>query len=827
MSFNVAGSTTSDLSLSTVKELNTPEKLNSFLKGRLENIDTHINTLTAQEVDGVAFLEITQEDLTKNLEIPLGPAKKILKLINEIKEEQSTAGIGSLISGIAGLQLQDKKIWVRYNYEYVSLSESVLKIMRVSDVNDLKRTIKAQLNISGNVTIYRGSETLEDSKLVTELHNTEDYAYDIIVTENDDESSSSDEKEEDAKQIEPNRIEEAFQVKYQGTTLETFCSRLKLFHNEWYQQIKPHAPYLTIIQSSGSGKTRLVGELRTKGIYILYICKRHESSSGYPASTPYVQKILETIRDYKFGALLSIAIKEIKNKNWSAEEFWNIQIKDDHKAECNDFWRSVFKSLLQQKKLSTDSRDENFVKKLFHKASIVCCIDEAHELLAKATKVKDDETYFVKWRRQIRDISWVGFFNILLSTSGKIGNFLPPVTQDTRSARSHDFVIFPAYLDVNTMDVLAPLAENVGKEYDYTRVVYLGIPLWGSLAQAGVSLINLVHLASQKIRNFKVDSLIASHMATALGVSLDRTSILCTYPSDPILASGALKGIIDVGWENCLDTLLELFSRGVVEAGERGELVNRILFSKAYADSVRECFPDSPVTYLQKVPLKLFLKSLLREEIDGLDELLNRMGIDEAEIGFNHWTSLLATNQKYVESGGMKFLTENLVIEAYHRHTAFKMPLEFKKKTTFGAKDISSLIHPLNSFGKWKKGYKILGIYIDLGLDRENAVESKAELKSRNVPQTRSKNKNNEDKEDVKNDYDQIIYIQGVGSFKCCGKEISERLSKILFTRPWPLDTQWSEFDEKTDLKREDVIKTFLPLVFEQKQSLVDKWQLI
>ncbi|PKC06834.1 hypothetical protein RhiirA5_481784 [Rhizophagus irregularis] len=428
------------------------------------------------------------------------------------------------------------------------------------------------------------------------------------------------------------------------------------------------------------------------------------------------------------------------------------------------------------------------------------------------------------------------------------------------------------------MDVLAPLAENVGKEYDYTRVVYLGIPLWGSLAQAGVSLINLVHLASQKIRNFskknndhlanlacmacslslevspriaEVDSLIASHMATALGVSLDRTSILCTYPSDPILASGALKGIIDVGWENCLDTLLELFSRGVVEAGERGELVNRILFSKAYADAVRECFPDSPVTYLQKVPLKLFLKSLLREEIDGLDELLNRMGIDEAEIGFNHWTSLLATNQKYVESGGMKFLTANLVIEAYHRHTAFKMPLGFpvidhiipfkynagygiisiktriQKKTTFGAKDISSLIHPLNSFGKWKKGYKILGIYIDLGLDRENAVESKAELKSRNAPQTRSKNKNNEDKKDVKNDYDQIIYIQGVGSFKCCGKEISERLSKILFTRPWPLDTQWSEFDEKTDLKREDVIKTFLPLVFEQKQSLVDKWQLI
>ncbi|CAG8726284.1 uncharacterized protein OCT59_025318 [Rhizophagus irregularis] len=155
------------------------------------------------------------------------------------------------------------------------------------------------------------------------------------------------------------------------------------------------------------------------------------------------------------------------------------------------------------------------------------------------------------------------------------------------------------------MDALVSLAGNSNKNYNPDRTAYLGIPLWGSFAQSGVSLINLIHLASQKIRNFskndkdylanlactactlalevspriaEVDILIASHMATAIGVSLDRTSILCTYPSDPILASEALKGIIEVGWENSLDTLLELFSRGVVKAGERGELANRVIF---------------------------------------------------------------------------------------------------------------------------------------------------------------------------------------------------------------------------------------------------------
>jgi hypothetical protein len=656
--------------------------------------------------------------------------------------------------------------------------------------------------------------------------------------------------------IELDQVEKAFRIEYQGTTLDIFYSRLKQFHSEWLKQTKPYAPYLTIIQSSGSGKSRLVGELRTKKIFVLYICKRNESSTGYPASTPCVQQIFEAIHNNKFGILLSLAIKQIKTKNWNEGEFWSIQTKVEHKSECRDFWNSIFKSL-EQVELSSDCSNKNFVTDLFpdREISVVCCIDEAHTLLAEHT---DNETYFVQWRRQIRKISWSRFFNILLSTNGKIGNFLPPVTKDTISARSHDFEVFPAYLDVNTMDALASLAGNANKNYNPDRTAYLGIPLWGSLTQADVSLINLIHLASQKIRNFskndkdylanlactactlalevspriaEVDSLIASHMATAIGASLDRTSILCTYPSDPILASGALKGIIEVGWENSLDTLLELFSREVVEAGERGELVNRIIFLKAYADAVNECFSEEPLTYLQKVPLKLFLKSLLCNEVEGLDRLLKDMKIHDAEIGFNHWTSLLATNKDYVKSGGNKFLSEKLVVEAYHRHTAFKMPLGFQdidhiipfkhsagygiisiqnknaKKTTFNdTTDITSLANPKTAFNKKMGGYKVLGIYIDLGLD-----DATAEMKSKDTMELRSN----------------IIYIRGVRSFKCCDDEIGKRLSKILFTRPWPLHTQWSKFDEKTDLKREDAIKSFLPLVFEQKESLVDKWQLI
>jgi hypothetical protein len=49
-----------------------------------------------------------------------------------------------------------------------------LKVLKVSDVDEPKRMIKAQFNISENVTLRSESDNLKDSKLVTELYNTED-----------------------------------------------------------------------------------------------------------------------------------------------------------------------------------------------------------------------------------------------------------------------------------------------------------------------------------------------------------------------------------------------------------------------------------------------------------------------------------------------------------------------------------------------------------------------------------------------------------------------------------------------------------------------------
>jgi hypothetical protein len=92
---NVATGSTSVslLTVDEVKKLNS-EQLNEYLRRRLKdtkNINKHANTITVdQEVDGSNFLDLTLENLSL-IQIPLGPAKDIEKLIKEIKRGKRTS----------------------------------------------------------------------------------------------------------------------------------------------------------------------------------------------------------------------------------------------------------------------------------------------------------------------------------------------------------------------------------------------------------------------------------------------------------------------------------------------------------------------------------------------------------------------------------------------------------------------------------------------------------------------------------------------------------------------------------------------------------------
>ena len=89
-------------------------------------------------------------------------------------------------------------------------------------------------------------------------------------------------------------LEQAFQASYFGSApqrLEEYLKRCA----ETYQNLESRymAPYTTVVQSSGFGKSRLVRELAhvhnlsaSSDMRVLYMCFRPPQSSGFPHATP-------------------------------------------------------------------------------------------------------------------------------------------------------------------------------------------------------------------------------------------------------------------------------------------------------------------------------------------------------------------------------------------------------------------------------------------------------------------------------------------------------------------------------------------------------------
>src|SRR4051812_26402916 len=96
MSSNVASSSTAvfinpSSYLPTVDEVKgwNVKQINEFLEGRRNDIGNHVDTLKAQELDGSTFLDLKRGDLL-DIQIPLGLAKKIVKLVKDIQESKRT-----------------------------------------------------------------------------------------------------------------------------------------------------------------------------------------------------------------------------------------------------------------------------------------------------------------------------------------------------------------------------------------------------------------------------------------------------------------------------------------------------------------------------------------------------------------------------------------------------------------------------------------------------------------------------------------------------------------------------------------------------------------
>lgn len=88
-------------------------------------------------------------------------------------------------------------------------------------------------------------------------------------------------------------LQRAFQTTFDDRWggLDQFIENVGKNAAEWNDK-KYFAPYMALVQSSGTGKSRYVYEYGRFG-WLIYLCLRDESSSGFPLRTPILADILQ------------------------------------------------------------------------------------------------------------------------------------------------------------------------------------------------------------------------------------------------------------------------------------------------------------------------------------------------------------------------------------------------------------------------------------------------------------------------------------------------------------------------------------------------------
>jgi hypothetical protein len=124
----------------------------------------------------------------------------------------------------------------------------------------------------------------------------------------------------------------------------------------------------------------------------------------------------------------------------------------------------------------------------------------------------------------------------------------------------------------------------------------------------------------QAVRNREAE-LVASHMRIAFSVPKDREYLRSGYPSEPLLAEAAARQMdqfqkLAPDTNNVMAHILRSeFSSGLLDQGQRGEVVVRLLLSEAYRRGVRRDHVKDPhYNFSKGCKLTTFIQELFSED---------------------------------------------------------------------------------------------------------------------------------------------------------------------------------------------------------------------
>jgi hypothetical protein len=335
-------------------------------------------------------------------------------------------------------------------------------------------------------------------------------------------------------------LEQQFCVEYRGQVQKKLMRMINCYYDKWVMQSSKawHSPYISIVQSSGFGKSRACKEIATttfvenENWLSFFICCRDSKWKGYPPQTkPAVDFFKSLLTENPSDAIeittrwikwlvyfrfvfrvayLKFKIREIKRNKSTMEiivknvmeieissllKEWQITKFEDMKVDCEKesmerraFWSLCFERCHQDLRTQMfyfissktfSKKDPGMLNEILENKCTLVVIDEARFLSNTKLIYHSSYTLFHVFCSALQGFN-KGLFVVVVDTHSKIANFAPschlnPFPRVTGFADNNYLDLFHPFTAVTTTDVLCDPKSNLD---DAKYRFILGRPLW-------------------------------------------------------------------------------------------------------------------------------------------------------------------------------------------------------------------------------------------------------------------------------------------------------------------------------------------------------------
>lgn len=406
------------------------------------------------------------------------------------------------------------------------------------------------------------------------------------------------------------QIEDAFAEAYDTCTDGISPADLRMRLESYmlkYDLFRYRAPVASIVQSSGSGKSRLVREV-AQTYPLAYISL--DTVSSYPRGTTTIASIFSHIKSELMAiSALAWVFEWLKSLYLSAGSINPADIwpqmefpKLPHIFPINDD-QDVF-AAAKRALAAINNLPECFSRDGDRRRCVVV-LDEAALLLDRVDA--QEVTVYRLLRRASQRIARLAsgagspLLILFLSTFARIQNFAPALHRDSaRQATTGSELYAPIY-QIFSFPRPVRLAPHTFSLFRKPEIIMgFGRPLWRQLLRAGAAPTAIMDLAYSKLLggNFESASglslaacvtvvtgifinpgirdpelLAKSHLATIVDVDSDREKITTLYLYEPVVAHAALRALENLDLARVVREIRIRFAMGSWAKGHNGETI--------------------------------------------------------------------------------------------------------------------------------------------------------------------------------------------------------------------------------------------------------------